>query len=115
MLINLLIEIKKLCRYRWSQFISHRWHRNFTEDLGRDLTIFGSHKIRAIFINSTLLFSKIKVKIFSRGLLLGLEGKGLCINLWFDGNIKKIRNQGDNYIILYSIIRGYSLSKIFLY
>ena len=57
-MVNKPIEIGKLSRYRRSQFISNHLQRKFTDDEGRDLSMPGSHKIRAIFINSTPLFLK---------------------------------------------------------
>ena len=29
LVVNKLIEIEKLSRYRWSQFVNNHWHRKF--------------------------------------------------------------------------------------
>ena len=59
-IVNKLIEIEKLRRYRWSQFVSNNWHRNgnLIGDKGSNLTISVSRKIRTTFINFRPLFLK---------------------------------------------------------
>ena len=52
---------------------------NLTDILGGELTISGSRKVRAIFINSTPLFSKHILHTFWGGSFFELEAKGLDV------------------------------------
>lgn len=53
--------------------------RNVTDNVGKDLTIFGSLRIRATFLNSIPLFSKCTPQTSSDGFILGLGHNVLYI------------------------------------